>query len=156
MVAFVPVSGADLAALVAGDVKAGPLEAYAATDALRDTFDLDPGEDEEAERTALLIAGLVALMSYGRRLVAVIDRSVACEPAGYFGEVSVPDLALSGVTALFADSDDARDAAAGIAAATAGLDLDAAWDLPVVAEFMHDHDLLWYGPEEVSILLGPG
>jgi hypothetical protein len=38
--------------------------------------------------------------------------------------------------------------------AVQGLDLDAAWDAEPVQALMSEHDLLWYGPEEVGTILG--
>jgi hypothetical protein len=40
------------------------------------------------------------------------------------------------------------------AESVSGLELDVAWDVDAVRTLMAEHDLLWYGPEEVDALLG--
>jgi hypothetical protein len=39
------------------------------------------------------------------------------------------------------------------AEAVSGLDLDVAWDVDAVHVLMAEHDLLWFGPEELDTLL---
>jgi len=58
------------------------------------------------------------------------------------------------VSAIFADSPEAATAVSDAAEAVSGLDLDAAWDTDAVRALMAEHDLLWYGPDEVVTLLG--
>ncbi len=152
MVALAPVSADTLAALVAGQGVAGPVLAYAATPLLLETFGLSAADDEEAERTALQLAGLAALIDTGRRLVVVSPEPYAADPEGSLGECTVP--ALSGLTAVFADGDDAAEAVAAARAAAAGMTVDAAWELPEVQRLLAEHELLWFGPEEAGTLLG--
>jgi len=130
----------------------GPVNGFAVTAALRDTFGLSPDDDEEADRTALLLAGLRSLMSYGKRLAVVVE-ATATDDGDPLGEVTVPGVSWKGVSAIFADSPDAAAAASAAARAVAGLDLDAAWDTDESHALMTEHDLLWYGPEEVDALI---
>lgn len=150
-VVLVPVSREQLADL-RGAPLAGPLSGFTVTPALRDTFGLAVEDDEEADRTALLLAGLTSLMSYGTRLVLVVEASVVVDDDP-LGEVTVPGIAWNAVSAFFADAPDARPAAAAAVSAVAGLDLDAAWDTDAAHTLMAEHDLLWYGPEEVEAFL---
>lgn len=150
MVAFVPVSRDALSALTTAPIS-GPVAAFGVTPGLCDTFSLPPTADEEADRTALLIAGVSSLISYGSRLVLVVEATPTDEEGG-LGECTVDGVAWRDVSAIFAEPSEAQPAAA--VAAVQGLDLDAAWDAEPVQALMREHDLLWYGPEEVGALIG--
>lgn len=150
-VVLVPVSLDQLDRL-RGAPLSGPMTGFAVTAALRDTFGLAVADDEEADRTALLLAGLKSLMSYGRRLVVVVETS-AVDDGDPLGEVSVPSVSWGDVSAVFADAPPGATAASATIDAVAGLDLDAAWDTDAAHSLMTDHDLLWYGPEEVDVLV---
>ena len=152
MVAFVPVSVDTLSALTTSALT-GPVAAFAVTPGLCDTFSLPPTADEEAERTALLLAGLSSLISYGSRLVLVVEATTTDDDGG-LGESTVSALAWRDVSAIFAEPAEAASAVAKAAAAVQGLDLDAAWDAEPVQALMSEHDLLWYGPEEVGTIVG--
>jgi hypothetical protein len=123
------------------------------TTGLCETFSLTPADDEEAERTALLLAGLSSLMTTGRRLVLVVE-SRATDEGGGLGECSLASVAWRDVSAIFADAPDAAQAVRDAASATAGLDLDAAWDVTAVQALLSEHDPLWFGPEEIGVLTG--
>ena len=150
-VVLVPVSHDQLVDLRNGPLT-GPVTGFAVTAALRDTFGLDVADDEEADRTALLLAGLNALMAYGTRLVVVVEAEVV-DDGDPLGEVTVPRIVWKDVSAFFTDAPEARPAAAAAAQAVAGLDLDVAWDTDAAQALMAEHDLLWYGPEEVDPFL---
>lgn len=150
MVAFVPVSEEVLADLPSTPL-VGPTPAFAVTTGLCDTFSLTPADDEEAERTALLLAGLSAVMAHGRRLVLVVDAR-ADDLGGGLGECTLGGVSWKDVSAIFADAPEAGSAVAEASAAAAGLDLDEAWDVPAVQILLSEHDLLWFGPEEVGAL----
>ena len=152
MVAFVPASRDVLSALVAAPIP-GPVAAFGVTPGLCETFSLPPAADEEAERTALLMAGLSSLISYGSRLVLVVEATPTDDEGGR-GECTVGDVAWRDVSAIFAEPSEAEQAAAAAVAAVHGLDLDAAWDAEPVQALMSEHDLLWYGPEEIGTLVG--
>jgi hypothetical protein len=127
--------------------------AFAVTPGLCDTFSLAPTADEAAERTALLLAGLSSLISYGSRLVLVVE-TTATDDDGGLGESTLGNLRWRDVTAIFAEPSEAAVAVAAAVAAVQGLDLDDAWDAPAVQTLMSEHDLLWYGPEEVGTIVG--
>lgn len=124
----------------------GVVQCFLANARLRETFDLgaDAEADEEAERAALVVASLWALCQDQERFVltAEVSASQLCEGAeAGNGGASLTGLRREQVTAFFAD-DPSVDASAA-ARAAAGLDLDAAWDLPEVAELL-GQDLLWH------------
>jgi hypothetical protein len=150
-VVLVPVSVEQLDSLRRAALP-GPVTGFAVTAALRDTFGLAVADDEEADRTALLLAGLKALMSYGRRLAVVIE-AAAVDDGDPLGEVTVASVSWKDVSAIFADTALAAKASSATVDAVAGLDLDAAWDTDAAHALMTQHDLLWYGPEEVDALV---
>ncbi|HET7724218.1 MAG TPA: hypothetical protein VFK68_06240 [Propionibacteriaceae bacterium] len=123
------------------------------TSALCSTFGLGPGDEEEADRTALLLAGLSALLEHGARLALVVEEQ-APDTGDPFGEVSLPQVRWSDVSAIFADGPEAQSAVSAAVRGVEGLDLDAAWDTDEAQALMAEHDLLWYGPEEADALLG--
>jgi phage terminase large subunit-like protein len=91
-------------------------------------------------------------MSHGSRLVLVVE-APAVDDGDPLGEVTVAGVDWKDVSAFFADSPEARPSASAAAKAVAGLDLDAAWDTGEAQALMTEHDLLWYGPEEVDVFL---
>jgi hypothetical protein len=147
---FWPICGAELRALADGGVLTGT--SWSATPAFRDTFGLGVGDDEDAERTALYLAGLVALRDHGRRLVAVAELPAA-DSGDHLGAVAVDRLGLADVTALFADAPSAKALVDAAGAATAGLALEDAWDNPAHEALLAEADLLWYGPQEWAALV---
>jgi len=151
-VVLVPVSVEQLSGL-RGAPLPGPAIGFAVTPGLRDTFGLNDADDEEADRTALLLAGLSSLMAHGKRLALVVD-AVAVDDSDAFGEVTLGGVAWGDVSAIFADAPQAATAVSEAARAVVGLDLDAAWDTDAARALMAEHDLLWYGPEEVDALVG--
>jgi hypothetical protein len=151
-VVLVPLSVGQLSGLREAPL-AGPVTGFAVTPSMRGTFGLGDADEEEADRTALLLAGLSSLISYGRRLAVVIDAQ-AVDDGDPLGEVTLRGAAWGEVSAIFADSPEAAPVVSDAAEAVSGLDLDAAWDTDVVRALMAEHDLLWYGPNEVDTLLG--
>lgn len=133
-----------------GVVLPGPMDGFAATPELYETFDLGLDEDEDAEHAALLVASVSALCRTGRRVVLVadlMDVAAAPDPAVRAnGGVTTGAVPRSRCTAWFADEPEATVVPA--AAAAAGLDLDAAWQLPEVQHLLEHHDLLWHGMDE--------
>ena len=152
MVVMVPVSADALARLSAGQPVAGPLRAYAASSLLLQTFDLSEAETEQAERTALQVASLDALVKHGRRLVVVTRAPYTADPDGYLGQGTVTQV--TGIEAVFADAAEAGAAVRLAYQQAAGKPLDEAWDLAAVRSLLVDHDMLWFGAEEASSLLG--
>lgn len=146
---FVPVSAGELAAWAGSGSLAGPRRGFAVTPAMLAAFGLAEGED--AEYTALCIAGIAGLLAHGERLVAVAD--VPTTPGDdEFGEVSLDEVAWAAVTSLFAEDEDTAPAAAA-AGAISRLELAEAWEAPEVEALLAATDLLWYGPAE-WVLLG--
>lgn len=129
-----------------------PAVGYAVTTAMRDAFGFTTADDEEAEHTALHIAGLSSLLSSQRRLVAVADTPANPIPAADFGDVTVGAVSWSAVSALFGES--APLAADVLHRRLTGLDLPTAWDAEGVADFLGEYELLWHGPGEWTSLAG--
>lgn len=152
MLVFVPLTTAELAAWAESGA-AAPRQAFAVTSSLRQAFGFTADDEEDAEHTALHIAGLAGLLQGGQRLVAVVEASARAVPGSEFGEVTVGELPWSAVTALF--SDDAPDVSAALRVRLIGRSLATAWDEQEVAEFLAEHELLWHGPGEWSTLAGP-
>lgn len=149
MLVFVPLSLHDLRAW-AGSGELSPSEAFAVTATMRAGFGFGAEDDEEAEHTALHIAGLAGLLRVGGRLVAVAEAAARPVPDGEFGEVSVPALRWTAVTALFAE--DAPREAARLHQRLAGSTLGTAWADPEIEAFVSEHELLWHGPGEWAAL----
>lgn len=121
---------------------------YAPTTELKDTFDLAPHADDEADRAALVVASVAALSTWGHRRVAtalVAPTQVSPGSDRAHGEVVVADLAANQVLAWFADAADVDDRSA--ASAAAGLGIDDAWSQPEVSELL-THELLWHDVAE--------
>lgn len=151
MLVFVPIASEDLGRLIAGEAVPGPLPAYAPSREVGAALGFPSDWGEETERACLLFASVAALAAHGRRLVAVADVVRATPGADAdSGEVSIPALRPESISAFFSDGPDAPTAAAAVAN---GLGLDEAWDLPEVAELVSEHDLLWFGASEASVLL---
>ena len=149
MLVFVPLTATELA----GWARLGshqPGSAYGVTASLRRAFGFGPADDEDAEHTALHIAGLHGLLQGGSRLVAVAEASGRPVEGSEFGAVTVGELPWASVTALF--SDDVPDAAAALRERLAGTELASAWDNDEVSDFLAEHELLWHGPGEWSSL----
>ena len=154
MLVFRGASADELRALAAGGSLPGP--AWAATPAFLDAFGLGPGDEEDAERTALYVAALAALLEHGRRLVVVAEapaRPAAGESAE-FGAVDVDPLVFAQVTALFAEDAAHRATADAVGVALAVLGLADAWGRPAHEALLEQADLLWYGPEEWAVVAG--
>lgn len=151
---FVPVTKDELGWWVAqGRLPAGEA-AFTVTAGMEDAFGV--ADSEEAERIALLVASVAALIRGGRRLVAVAEAVPAPRPSADpdFGEVSTPELPYTVVSAIFADEAGQR-LVAPAATAVAGQTLAQAWDEPAVTALLSEADLLWHGPGEwESVLAG--
>lgn len=155
-------------ALSAGEVAgAGPsdeagLPAFAVTPALREWY--VEGDEEELEYAALTDAARASLGLLGRDpgqvarrvvLAADVDDSAA-RPDAALGrsavrlQAPVPWRRLASVHVDDEDAvDDVRAAVAALAAAEAGDD-----DAQFTVDAVEDHELLWFGVQEVPDLLG--
>ncbi len=146
----VPVTTEQARLVANGQAVPGPLQVFTVTPMLLDTFGLQPNEHEEAEYAALLLAGLWSLRETGRRLVLTAMIDPACLLAGpeeANGGHRLAELAASTVEAWFADEQDVP--VDEVATSIAGLDLDDAWDAPMVSTMHAQHDLLWHSVVEL-------
>ncbi|GAA3062532.1 hypothetical protein GCM10017562_29960 [Streptomyces roseofulvus] len=165
---YVPLTLPGLAqAHKAGELGPGPLTAYAVTPALREWYVSD--DIEELEYAALSRAAAASLRLVAgdpeaprRRVVVAVDiadRDATVDPdrgldAGAIGEVRIAGaVALAKAAAVHADADDAEAdvtaAAAALGAADQGDD-----DAQFVVDGAEDHELLWFGVQEIPSLLG--
>lgn len=129
----------------------GPLVGFAATPALIDTFDLEPDAEESAEYAAALIASVVALSTWGERLVisaqVPIKNGSLDDELEANGGVEISELPASAIVAWFSDLSVTEAAVA--AKAAAKLSIDDAWAQPAVVELLRDHDLIWHDLSEL-------
>ncbi|MEU9853787.1 hypothetical protein [Streptomyces sp. NPDC047974] len=165
---YVPLTLPGLAqAHKAGEVGPGPLTAYAVTPALREWYVSD--DIEELEYAALSRAAAASLRLVAgdpeaprRRVVVAVDvadKDAVVDPdrgldAGAIGEVRIAGpVVLAKAAAVHADADDAEAdvtaAAAALGAADQGDD-----DARFVVDGAEDHELLWFGIQEIPSLLG--
>ncbi|WMX46743.1 DUF6912 family protein [Streptomyces roseicoloratus] len=165
---YVPLTLPGLAqAHKAGELGPGPLTAYAVTPALREWYVSD--DIEELEYAALNRAAAASLRLLAgdpeaarRRVVvavdvpdkdAVVDPDRGLDP-GALGEVRIAAaVPLAKAAAVHADADDAEAdvsaAADALGAADQGDD-----DAQFVVDGAEDHELLWFGVQEIPALLG--
>ncbi|MFI5807823.1 DUF6912 family protein [Streptomyces sp. NPDC051561] len=166
---YVPLTLPGLAAAYkAGELAPGPLVAYAVTPGLREWYVSD--DIEELEYAALgraaaaslrLIAGDPA--AERRRIVLAVDVPddvVTADPdgrgmdAGAIGEVRVEGaVSLKKAGAVHADADDAGADVTAAAAALGAADLGDD-DAQFTVDGAEDHELLWFGVQEIPGLIG--
>lgn len=153
MLIFVPVTRDEARELRSG-AALGRRPGCGANPALRAALGADTST-EEAEFAALGLAGVLALGvgADALRLVLAVDAETAqVEDAGSaHGEVSVTGVGWLQVQALFGDEPDAAPAVARARAATGGLDLADAVDVPEV-DALGEFDLLWFATGELDEL----
>ncbi|MGW4163490.1 DUF6912 family protein [Streptomyces sp. NPDC004788] len=150
-----------------GELGPGPLTAYAVTPALREWYVSD--DIEELEYAALNRAAAASLRLLAgdpgaarRRVVVAVDvadKDAVVDPdrgldASALGEVRIAAaVPLAKAAAVHADADDAETdvaaAAAALGAADQGDD-----DAQFVVDGAEDHELLWFGVQEIPALLG--
>ncbi|MFI8963672.1 DUF6912 family protein [Streptomyces sp. NPDC053493] len=165
---YVPLTLPGLAqAHKAGELGPGPLTAYAVTPALREWYVSD--DIEELEYAALNRAAAASLRLLAgdpeaarRRVVVAVDvpdKDAVVDPdrgldASALGEVRIASaVPLAKAAAVHADADDAEAdvsaAADALGAADQGDD-----DAQFVVDGAEDHELLWFGVQEIPGLLG--
>ncbi|GAA2178363.1 hypothetical protein GCM10009785_00640 [Brooklawnia cerclae] len=147
----VPVDREQARVIASGLDLPGPLPVFTVTPELLGTFGLEASDTEEAEYAALLLASIYALARHGERLVLTAQVDDGLLDAGFEqtnGGRLLRELRAPSVEAWFADDGDAP--VAGAAAAAAGLELDAAWETPEVADLLAGHDLLWHSIVELG------
>lgn len=165
---YVPLTLSGLAqAYKGGELGPGPVVAYGVTPALREWYVSD--DIEELEYAALSRAAAASLRMIAgdpgvarRRVVVAVDvadKDAVVDPdrgldAGALGEVRIARAVPMGKAgAVHVDADDAEAdvaaAAAALGAADQGDD-----DAQFVVDGAEDHELLWYGVQEIPGLLG--
>ncbi len=144
---FLPLSPLDLTALASGTPLEG-VRGYATTPSFLASFGLTEADDEDAERTALYVAALEALLRHGVRLVAVAEDQRARDLRDDFGQVETGTVGFDAVSALFSDDEEGRSIAAGVRAELGEAPLAQAWDDPAHERLLAETDLLWHGPAE--------
>lgn len=153
MLIFVPVTRDEARAVRTGTALSRR-PGCGATPALRSALGAETSL-EEAEFAALSLAGVLALGvgADALRLVLAVDLDPAQAEDAHseMGQVSVTGVHWSQVRALFADESAAAPLVARARAATGGLDLPAALEVPEVDE-LGAFDLLWYATEELDQL----
>ncbi|MFB7632806.1 hypothetical protein ACFC0M_17940 [Streptomyces sp. NPDC056149] len=165
---YVPLTLSGLAeAHKSGELAAGPLLAYAVTPALREWYVSD--DIEELEYAALNRAAQASLRLLAghpdtarRRVVVAVDvpeRSAAVDPdrgldQSALGEVRVAGpVPLAKAAAVHVDSADAEEDVAAAAAMLGAADLGDD-DAQFTVDGAEDHDLMWFGVQEIPQLLG--
>ncbi|WP_411069212.1 DUF6912 family protein [Streptomyces sp. cmx-4-25] len=165
---YVPLTLPGLAqAHKAGELGPGPLTAYAVTPALREWYVSDDIEELEYAALGRAAAASLRLLAgdHGaprRRIVVAVDvadEDAVADPdrgldADAIGEVRIAGaVRLAKAAAVHADADDAeadvRAAADALGAADRGDD-----DARFVVDGAEDHELLWFGVQEIPGLLG--
>ncbi|AZM89404.1 MULTISPECIES: DUF6912 family protein [Streptomyces] len=163
---YVPLTLPGLAeAHKAGELGPAPLLAYAVTPGLREWYVSD--DVEELEYAALSRAALASLRLLAadaaaprRRVVVAVDvddKAATAVPGldeAALGQVTLgAAVRLKAAAAVHADADDAEGdvaaAAGALAAADAGDD-----DAQFTVDGAEDHELLWFGVQEIPGLLG--
>ncbi|MET8327190.1 hypothetical protein [Streptomyces sp. NPDC005181] len=165
---YVPLTLSGLAAAHrAGEVGPGPLTAYAVTPALREWYVSD--DIEELEYAALNRAAAASLRliagdpgAVRRRVVvavdvpdgqAVADPDHSLDPSS-LGEVRIGSaVALVKAAAVHVDADDAEKDVAAAASVLGAADLGDD-DAQFVVDGAEDHELLWFGVQEIPNLIG--
>ncbi|MFF8290231.1 DUF6912 family protein [Streptomyces sp. NPDC016309] len=165
---YVPLTLPGLAqAHSAGELGPGPLTAYAVTPGLREWYVSD--DIEELEYAALSRAAAASLRLLAadpgaarRRVVVAVDvpdGAAVADPDGALDPSSVGEVRieravpLAKAAAVHADGDEAADdvtaAADALGAADHGDD-----DAQFVVDGAEDHELLWFGVQEIPGLIG--
>ncbi|MEW1657100.1 MULTISPECIES: DUF6912 family protein [unclassified Streptomyces] len=165
---YVPLTLSGLAAVhESGELGAGPLLAYAVTPALREWYVSD--DIEELEYAALNRAAQASLRLLAghpevprRRVVVAVDvpeRSAAVDPDRGLDQSALGEVRLAGpvplakAAAVHVDSADAEEDVAAAAAALGAADLGDD-DAQFTVDGAEDHDLMWFGVQEIPQLLG--
>lgn len=160
---YVPLTLSGLAAAHrAGELGPGPLTAYAVTPGLREWYVSD--DIEELEYAALNRAASASLRLIAgdpgatrRRVVVAVD--VPADPdhildASSLGEVTIASaVALAKAAAVHVDSDEADKDVTAAAAALGAADLGDD-DAQFTVDGAEDHELLWFGIQEIPNLIG--
>ncbi|MFE4801520.1 DUF6912 family protein [Streptomyces sp. NPDC056708] len=165
---YVPLTLLGLAAAhKAGEIGPGPLTAYAVTPGLREWYVSD--DIEELEYAALNRAASASLRliagnpdAVRRRVVVAVDvpdGAAVADPdlsldSSSLGEVRIASsVALTEAAAVHVDADDAEKDVTAAAAALGAADLGDD-DAQFTVDGAEDHELLWFGIQEIPNLIG--
>ncbi|AXE78245.1 hypothetical protein P6B95_18805 [Streptomyces atratus] len=165
---YVPLTLPGLAAAhKAGEIGPGPLTAYAVTPGLREWYVSD--DIEELEYAALNRAASASLRLIAgnpdaarRRVVVAVDvpdGAAVADPdrsldSSSLGEVRIASsVALTAAAAVHVDADDAEKDVTAAAAALGAADLGDD-DAQFTVDGAEDHELLWFGIQEIPNLIG--
>ncbi|MFD4949163.1 DUF6912 family protein [Streptomyces sp. NPDC058239] len=165
---YVPLTLPGLAAAhKAGEIGPGPLTAYAVTPGLREWYVSDDIEELEyaalnraASASLRLIAGNPDVVR--RRVVVAVDvpdGAAVADPdrsldSSSLGEVRIASsVALTEAAAVHVDADDAEKDVTAAAAALGAADLGDD-DAQFTVDGAEDHELLWFGIQEIPNLIG--
>ncbi|MER6104276.1 hypothetical protein ABT115_18600 [Streptomyces sp. NPDC001832] len=165
---YVPLTLPGLAAAhKAGEIGPGPLTAYAVTPGLREWYVSD--DIEELEYAALNRAASASLRliagnpeAVRRRVVVAVDVPdgvAVADPdrsldSSSLGEVRIASsVALTEAAAVHVDADDAEKDVTAAAAALGAADLGDD-DAQFTVDGAEDHELLWFGIQEIPNLIG--
>ncbi|MFI6108543.1 DUF6912 family protein [Streptomyces sp. NPDC051310] len=165
---YVPLTLPGLAqAYKAGEIGPGPLTAYAVTPGLREWYVSD--DIEELEYAALNRAAAASLRLIAgdpgaarRRIVVafdVPDKAVSADPDAGLDPSSVGEVRIAGPVALakaaavHADSSEAEADVSAAADALGAAD-HGDEDAQFTVDGAEDHELLWFGVQEIPALLG--
>lgn len=165
---YVPLTLPGLAAAhKAGELGPGPLTAYAVTPGMREWYVSDDIEELEYAALSRAAAASLRLMAgdpdaVRRRVVVAVDvpdQAAVADPdrvldAGALGEVRIAAaVPMSEAAAVHVDADDAVDdvsaAVAALGAADHGDD-----DAQFTVDGAEDHELLWFGVQEIPNIVG--
>ncbi|WEH41559.1 hypothetical protein OG233_19630 [Streptomyces sp. NBC_01218] len=165
---YVPLTLSGLAAAhEAGELGPGPLTAYAVTPGLREWYVSDDIEELEyaaLNRAAAASLRLIAALPEERRRRVVVafdvpDGDAVADPgqgldAASIGEVRIrAAVPLAKAAAVHVDSDDAEKDVTAAAAALGAADLGDD-DAQFTVDGAEDHELLWFGVQEIPQLIG--
>ncbi|WP_406381841.1 DUF6912 family protein [Streptomyces sp. NBC_01618] len=165
---YVPLTLPGLAAAhQAGEIGPGPLTAYAVTPGLREWYVSD--DIEELEYAALNRAASASLRLIAgnpdaarRRIVVAVDvpdGAAVADPdrsldSSSLGEVRISSpVPLTAAAAVHVDADDAEKDVTAAAAALGAADLGDD-DAQFTVDGAEDHELLWFGIQEIPNLIG--
>ncbi|GAA3883639.1 DUF6912 family protein [Streptomyces sedi] len=164
---YIPLTLSGLARLHnAREIAPAPLTAYAVTPALREWY--LSGNEEELEYAALSRAAVASLRLVATELGVARRRVVVAAEVPDGVAFADPDVALTGealgevrlteavplawLAALHVDAEDAAEAVAAAAGAVGAAD-QGDDDASFVVDGAADHELLWYGVQELDQLL---
>ncbi|WP_175407617.1 DUF6912 family protein [Streptomyces sp. TRM64462] len=165
---YVPLTLPGLAqAYRAGALGSGPLTAYAVTPGLREWYVSDDIEELEyaaLSRAAAASLRLLAADPYAARrrvviAVDVADRDAVADPDRGLDPSSVGEVRVTGpvplakAAAVHADGDDAEDDVSAAADALGAADMGDD-DAQFTVDGAEDHELLWYGVQEIPGIIG--